>query len=328
MKAIIAKSYGPPEQLQLLDIPKPQPKPGEVLVKVVAAAVNDFDWGMVTGKPGIYRLIFGLLRPKREVIGIELSGIVESIGEQVESLSVGDAVYGDISGATTGAFAEYCCVPEKALIKKPAAMSFEEAAALSHASMLAWQAMVKLGQIKATDKVLINGAGGGVGTIGLQIAKGYGVEVTGVDTGPKLQMMQDLGFDHTIDYKQVDFTRNGQQYDLVIDAKTTRSPYAYLRALNPGGRYVTVGGHISRLLQLVFLKSFLGRRNKKSLQLLPLEPNQGIEHIHKLYAANQLQLILDGPYPLEKTPWAIRYFGEGKHQGKVVIRVGEPTENQ
>ncbi|MBX2873878.1 MAG: NAD(P)-dependent alcohol dehydrogenase [Saprospiraceae bacterium] len=323
MKAIIAKKYGPPEQLQLLDIPKPSPKPGEVLVKVIAAAVNDFDWGMVTGKPDIYRLIFGFLRPKREVIGIELSGLVEAVGDGVRTLAVGDAVYGDISRSTTGAFAEYCCVPAQALIKKPKSMSFEEAAALSHASMLAWQAMVKLGQIKRGDKVLINGAGGGVGTIGLQIAKQYEVEVTGVDTGSKLEMMKSLGFDHTIYYKQQDFTHNGQTYDLIIDAKTTRAPAAYLRSLAEGGRYVTVGGKISRLLQLVALKGFLGKKQNKRLKILALDQNKGLEQMHQLYEAKQLKLILDGPYPLEKTPWAIRYFGEGLHQGKVVIRVGE-----
>lgn len=323
MKAIIAKKYGPPEQLQLLDIPIPSPKPGEVLIKVVAAAVNDFDWGMVTGKPDIYRLIFGLRRPKREVIGIELSGWVDAVGEGVDTFSVGDAVYGDISRFTTGALAEYCCVPADALKRKPQNMSFEEAAALSHAAMLAWQAIVKLGKINSEDKVLINGAGGGVGTIGLQIAKQYGVEVTGVDTGSKLEMMKSLGFDHTIDYKQQDFTRNGKQYDLIIDAKTNRAPKAYLRALAKGGRYVTVGGKISRLLQLVMLKGFLGKKQEKSLKILPLDQNKGLEHIHTLYEAGQLKLVLDGPYPLEKTPWAIRHFGEGLHQGKVVIRIGD-----
>lgn len=324
MKAILAKAYGPPEQLTLEDIPKPTPKPAEVCIKVIATAINDFDWSMVTGKPAAYRLLFGLAKPKQPIPGIEIAGIVEAVGDKASTFSVGDAVYGDLSADSTGGgLAEYCCAPEKALVKKPENMSFEEAAALSHAAMLASQALIDLGHIQEGEQVLINGAGGGVGTLGLQMAKTYGAEVTGVDTGQKLEMMQRLGFDHVIDYKKQDFTRNGKQYDLIIDAKTTRSPHAYLRSLPPGGRYVTVGGKLSRLLQLVLLKGWISRRHQRQMHILSLKQNKDLDYIHGLYSTSQLKPVIDGPYTLQETPWAIRYFGDGKHQGKVVIRVGE-----
>lgn len=326
MKAIFAKTYGPPEQLCLADVPQPHPKPGEVRVKVITAAINDFDWSMVTAQPTAYRLLFGLFKPKQPIPGIEIAGIVDAVGDAVSKFTVGDAVYGDISGYTIGGgLAEYCCISEKALVKKPEAIPFVEAVALSHAAMLASQALIDLGAIKTGEEVLINGAGGGVGTLGLQIAKTFDVEVTGVDTGEKLRMMQQLGFDHVIDYKQQDFTRNGKTYDLIIDAKTTRPPQAYVRALKAGGRYVTVGGHLSRLLQIVLLKTWIRRKTGRQLQVLAVKNNKDLDFIHQLYAANQLRPIIDGPYPLAEAPWALRHFGEGKHQGKVVIQVGKES---
>ena len=317
MKAIFLNKYGAPHRLQLQEISKPIPKKQEVLVKIHSTAVNDYDWSMVRGKPLLYRLMFGLTRPKIKVPGMELSGTVEAVGSEVKSLKVGDEVYGDTSDYGFGSFAEYICINENALRLKPSTMSFVEAAAIPHASLLAYQGLVDVGNIQKAQKVLINGAGGGVGTFGLQIAKLYDAEVTGVDTGEKLQMMKSLGFDRVLDYKKQDFTRIGEQYDLILDAKTNRSPFAYLRSLRPKGKYVTVGGKISSLIFLLMLKPLISR--SKGMYILALKPNKGLEKFSELFETKKMKAIIDGPYPLNKAPWAIQYFGEGHHQGKVII---------
>ncbi len=315
MKAIVCKKYGPAEDLLLSDVPKPIPKENEVLIKVLFSAVNDYDWSMVRGKPGIYRLFFGLTKPKRPIPGMELSGMVEAVGEKVTAFKPGDSVYGDISDHGFGSFAEHICIDERAIVKKPESMTFEDAAALSHAANLAWQGLVDVGNIQKGMKVLINGAGGGVGTIGLNIAKTYTAEVTGVDTGEKLQKMAEIGFDHIIDYEKTDFTKSDETYDLILDAKTTRPPRAYMRVLAKHGKYVSIGGNIKNLLQLLFARKF----RKKPVYMVGLKANKDLEPIHELYEKGIIKPVVDGPYPLEKTPWAIQYFGEGKHTGKVLI---------
>ena len=212
---------------------------------------------------------------------MELSGVVESAGSAVSQFKQGDAVYGDISNFGFGSFAEYICINEKAVVLKPDMMSFEDAAAIPHASMLAYQAILEKGKIKPALKILINGAGGGVGTFGLQLAKTFHAEVTGVDTGEKLEKMLSLGFDHVIDYKKEDFTKSRNLYDLVIDAKTTRWPFAYLRSLNKNGKYVTVGGLLSCLLQVLFFKFWIGMFTKKQLHIVALKPNRDLDYIHE-----------------------------------------------
>lgn len=248
---------------------------------------------------------------------MELSGVVEACGVGVTNFTGGDTVYGDISHYGFGSFAEYICINEKALVKKPKNMSFEDAAALSHGANLAWQGLVDVGQIKKGMKVLINGAGGGVGSLGLPIAKIYGCEVTGVDTGQKLHVMKDIGFDHIIDYKQQDFTRNGEKYDLILDAKTSRSPRHYIRSLTPDGKYVSIGGAIPKLLRLAVARKVF----KKPVFMVGLKANKDMDEIHKLYEEGKLKPVIDGPYPLEKTPWAIQHFGEGQHHGKVIVSI-------
>ena len=321
MKAIVFSKYGPPNVLQLQEVSTPVPKEYEVLVKVHSSAVNDYDWSMVRGKPYLYRLMFGLWKPKKNIPGMELSGTIEAIGEKVTAFIVGDAVYGDISEYGFGSFAEYICTHEKALVLKPAKMSFEEAAATSHASMLAYQGLMDIGNLKKGQQILINGAGGGVGTFGLQMAKLYDAEVTGVDTGKKLEMMKAIGFDHVIDYKKENFTKNGKHYDLILDAKTYRSPFAYARSLKPNGKYVTVGGKLTSLLLLLILKPWISLFSHKQLHILALKPNKDLAHINDLFEAGKIKPVIDGPYSLSQTAWAIQYFGEGKHQGKVIIRV-------
>lgn len=321
MKAIVCYKYGSPKDLQLVEVPRPIPLAGEVLVKVKATTINDWDWSLVRGKPYAYRLIYGLTKPKRPIFGVELAGIVEEVGDKVANFQIGDSVYGDISLNDWGAWAEYTAVPENALKRIPTGMSFIEASALPHASLLAWQGLVNDGKLKDGQKILINGAGGGVGSLGLQIAKIRGAHVTGVDSYQKLPMMEKLGFDELIDYRQEDFTKKDQQYDLILDAKTTRSPFAYLKALKARGKYVTVGGSLSRLLQMVILKPIISSFSSKSLKILALKPNEGLEQIGELFTKGKLKPVIDGPYALEEIPRLLKYFGEGRHKGKIVIIV-------
>jgi NADPH:quinone reductase-like Zn-dependent oxidoreductase len=317
MKAFLYTKYGHPEKvLQLKEVEKPVPKENEVLIKIHATAINDYDWSMVKGEPGLYRLLFGVFKPKHLIPGMELAGTVEALGPETSFFEVGDAVYGDTSDYGFGTFAKYMCINEKALIKKPDNVSFEEAASISHASMLAVQGLHDIGKLQNGQKILINGAGGGVGTFGLQIAKMQEAEVTGVDSGDKLEMMKQLGFDHIIDYKKEDFTRNGQTYDLILDCKTSRSPSAHAKSLKPGGIYVTVGGTIPRLLQLAISRLF-GRTN---MHILALKANRDLAYINELFEEGKIKTAIDGPYPFDEIPRLVQYFGEGKHQGKVIVK--------
>ncbi|MBL7946687.1 MAG: NAD(P)-dependent alcohol dehydrogenase [Flavobacteriales bacterium] len=318
MKAIFCERYGPPEELQLLDGPVPVPLKGQVLVRVCATTVNDQDWSMVNGTPRIYRLIFGLFRPRQPIPGIELAGVVEALGPGVSQWRVGDKVYGDTSNGGSGTFAELVAVPGTELRRIPEEISFVQAAAIPHALELAYQALVEIGKLKNGERVLLNGAGGGVGTFALQLAKQQGCTVWGVDTGEKLKGMTALGFDHVIDYTQQDFTRLGERFDLVVDMKTKRSPRELLRALAPNGRYVTVGGDPGRLIALLFAR-LLGRRN---LHIVALKPNRDLDTLAPLISNGTLKPVIDGPYTLEDAPRLVRRFGEGRHTGKVVMEVG------
>lgn len=321
MKAIVLSRYGLSNVLTVEEISKPAPKKDEVLIKVHATTVNDWDWSLMRGKPYPYRLMSGLFKPKIAILGAEVAGTVEAVGNSATRFKPGDRVYGDISEAGFGGFAEYVCVRETALVHMPCGMAFEQAAALPHAALLALQGLVDAGKIQRGESVLINGAGGGVGTIGVQIAKEYGCEVTGVDRDFKLGALKSIGFDHVIDYQQVDFTKTEQRYDLILDTKTTRSPFRYLRALNPGGRYVTVGGHLPRLLQVFCTGSGIAKLSGKHLRILGLKPNKGLDHINRLFQSHALECVIDGPYALADVPKAVERFGEAKHVGKVVIAV-------
>lgn len=322
MKAIVLTRYGSPNVvLRLQELAKPEPGDGEVLVKVHATSINDWDWFYVRGKPYAYRLIFGLVRPRVAVLGAEVAGTVVSAGKGATLFQPGERVYGDISEAGFGGFAEYVCVRETALARMSASMTFEKAAALPHAAMLAQQGLIDIGQLRQGERVLINGAGGGVGTLGVQIAKQHGAEVTGVDSALKLDMLRTFGFDHVIDYQRHDFTRNGQRYDLILDTKTNRSPFRYLRSLRPGGRYVTVGGHLSRLLQTFCIGPIVSKVTGKHVRVVALKPNKNLDSVNDLFEKNALECAIDGPYSLGDVPRAVQRFGEAKHLGKVVITI-------
>ena len=317
MKAIVCGNYGSPFDLEIKDVEIPEPKENELLVKVKATAINDFDWSLVTGKPYLYRLLFGLRRPKTPIPGIELSGTVHKIGSTSNQFKIGDSVYGDISKYGWGSFAEYVCVREESMVRKPEGMSFLEAAAIPHASMLAYQGLFDLGKLKKGQNLLINGAGGGMGTFALQIAKLYDARVTGVDTGEKLAMMKSLGFDRVIDYQQQNFTEMGERYHLILDAKTTRLPGDYRKALHQNGVYVTVGGKTSNLFR-VFMANKLG---SSDMQVLALKQNKDLDRIHQYYRENHLRPVIDGPYHFEEIPKLLERFGKATHQGKLVVTI-------
>ena len=317
LKAVTYTQYGGPEVLQVKETEKPFPKDDEVLVKVYAASINDWDSGLLHGD-FVNRMLNGLLKPKRKIPGSDVAGQIEAVGKNITRFKTGDEVYGDLSGQW-GGFAEYVCARETVLALKPATMTFEEAAAIPQAAALAVQGLIDKGKIQAGQKLLINGAGGGVGTFALQIAKTFGVEVTGVDKANKLDMMRSLGFDHVIDYIKEDFTKNGRRYDLILDAKTNRPIRDYLRALNPEGIYVTVGGDMSRLLQALLMGPWISRFNKKHIQIVALKPNKDLDYMNKLFEAGNVKPVIDSLYSMDEIQKAFERFGTGDHKGKIVI---------
>jgi NADPH:quinone reductase-like Zn-dependent oxidoreductase len=319
MKAIVYTKYGGPEVLQIKELEKPYPKHDEVLVKVYAVSINDWDWGLLHGD-FINRMLNGLLKPKKIILGSDIAGRIEAVGENVTQFQPGDEVFGDLSGHW-GGFAEYVCAREKTLALKPASMSFEEAATIPQAAMLAVQGLIDKGKIRPGQKLLINGAGGGVGSFAVQIAKLYGVEVTGVDSSGKLEMMRSIGFDHVIDYTQEDFTKNGKCYDLILDVKTNRSMFDYTRALCRNGTYVTVGGSMARLFQALILGPWISLINKKHILIVALKLNKDLNYMKELFEAGKVKPVIDGPYRLDEVPKAFRIFGKAEHKGKIVITI-------
>ena len=322
MRAIVCDAYGPPERLRLADVPVPELGPGQVLVRVHHAAINDYDWSLIRGKPYPYRLLYGLRKPKFPIPGIELSGTVVAWGDGVDRFKPGASVFGDISGSGWGCLSEYAVVEARDLADRPADVPSVTACALPHAGMLAWQSLFDSGRLAEGEHVLINGGGGGVGTIALQLAKTKGATVTGVDSGAKLKGMKALGFDRVIDYTQEDFTRLPEKYDLIVDAKTKRSAADFARVLRPKGRYVTVGGDLHRLIGLLAQKNFTG----KEMHIVILKPNRDLEKLLPYVRNGTVKPLIDGPYPLKEVPRLMRYFGEGRHRGKVIIEVSTPLQ--
>jgi NADPH:quinone reductase-like Zn-dependent oxidoreductase len=320
MKAVVYHVYGSPDVLHLTEVAKPVPKDDEVLIKVAAVSLNRSDWENLTGKP-LYARIGGLLKPRHQILGSDIAGRVELAGRTVRQFHPGDEVFGHIS-SYTGGFAEYVCVPEQALAPKPASMTFEEVAAFPEAGLIALQGIRDKGQVRPGQHVLINGAGGGAGTFAVQLAKFYGAEVTGADHTDKLDLLRSLGADHVIDYTREDFTKNGQQYDLILDVVAHRSVFAYARALSPKGRYFFVGGSVATLLQILLLGPWMRRTRGKHIHILGVHPNpQDLVFLTELYEAGKIAPVIDRRYPLREVPQALRYLGEELVKGKVVITV-------
>jgi NADPH:quinone reductase-like Zn-dependent oxidoreductase len=321
MKAIVFTRYGTPDGLELTEVPKPTPKDDELLIRVHASSINSWDWEFLNGVPFINRLMYGLLKPKtgKQILGADIAGTIEAVGRRVKRFQPGDEVFGDLWD-NWGGFAEYACTHETALELKPVNSTFWEAAAVPQAGVLALQGLRKAGQMLPGQKVLINGAGGGVGTFAIQLAKLSGTEVTGVDASHKLNVVRSLGADHVIDYTQEDFTKSREHYDLIIDCQNFRSMFDVRRALKPEGTYAMVGGSIPRVYQLWFLSlcAPLTHENRK-LRLVAEGPNKGLADLKELIEAGKLISMIDKTFQLSEVPEALRYFGEGRHKGKIVI---------
>ena len=324
MKAIVYEKYGPPsEVLQLKEVEKPTPKDNEVLVKIYAASINDGDKSMIKGRPIFIRLAgFGLLKPKHTIPGGDIAGRVEAVGRNVRQFQPGDDIWGDLSFPYGyGTFAEYVSVSENALALKPASMTFEEASTYPQAAIISLQTLRDKGQIQPGQKVLINGAGGGMGTFAVQIAKLYGAEVTGVDSAMKFDMLRSIGADHVIDYTQEDYTKSAQRYDLIVDVVAHRSIFDYRRALSPEGNFLIIGGSLATFLQVVVLGTLISRIGSKKLGLNKYEANnrEDLAMLAELFEAGKVVPVIDRRYPLSEVPEALRYLEEGHALGKVVI---------
>ena len=335
MKAAVCSRYGPPEVVQIKDVEKPIPKDNEVLIEVRAASVNPLDGGSMKGRPYVVRIMTGLRKPKITRPGVDLAGRVEAFGREVTQFKPGDEVFGvcvsdpQASGTAVwahrqGSFAEYVCAPESTLVIKPDNVTFEQAASVPVAAFTALQGLRDKGQIQPGQKVLINGAAGGVGTLAVQIAKSFGAEITGVCSTRNADMVRSIGADHVIDYTQEDFTNRGQRYDLIFDCVGNHSLSACRRALNPKGRYIMVGdlsgrGMISLLARLtaaLTLSPFVSQ----ALVTFLARPNKGdLIVMHDLMKAGKVRPVIDKSYRLSEVPEAIRYLEQRHARGKVVI---------
>jgi NADPH:quinone reductase-like Zn-dependent oxidoreductase len=322
MKAITHTKYGPPEVLQLEEIEKPVPKENEVLLKVFAASVNPADWHMIRGEPKFARLAFGLTTPKNIIPGIDIAGKIEAVGKNVEELNPGDEVFGGTGWG--GAFAEYVCVQEKSIVIKPANISFDEGASISVAAISALQGLRDKGNVQSGQKVLINGASGGVGTFAVQLAKHFGAEVTGVCSTGNLNLVRSIDADKVIDYTKEDFTNTSQKYDLIIDNVANCSVADLKRALNPNGRCVIIGfSSMSRMFQHMFLGplvSMIGNKKIGGLGTAKMNKND-LNFLRELLETGKIKPVIDRIYPLSDAAEAIGYVEEGHAKGKVVINV-------
>lgn len=321
MKAIIYTKYGPPDVIQTIETAKPAPKQDEVLVEIHAASINAYDWHLLTADVFLVRFMGGgLLKPKNTKLGADIAGRVEAVGSQVKQFQPGDQVFGDIAPWGNGSFAEYVAVPEKALVLKPANLSFEAAAAVPIAAITALQGLRDEGKIQPGQKVLINGAPGGVGTFAVQIAKSFGAEVTAVCSPRNLDQARSLGADHVIDYTEEDFTQNGQQYELILAVNGYHPISAYQRALTPTGIYVMAGGTMAQIIQAMLLGSWLSKSGGKKMGGVSAHTNQNdLLYLKELLETGKVRPVIERVYPLSETVEAIRYFGEGHARGKIII---------
>jgi NADPH:quinone reductase-like Zn-dependent oxidoreductase len=323
MKAIVYTRYGSPDVLHLQEVEKPTPKDDELLVQVVATSVAAGTWHLLRADPFLSRFMYGLLTPKYKILGADVAGRVEAVGSSVKQFRPGDEVFGDLSTVGFGAFAEYVAAPEHVFALKPKNMAFEQAATVPVSAVTALQGLRDQGHIQPGQKVLINGASGGVGVFAVQIAKAFGAEVTAVCSTGKVAMARSLGADYVIDYTQVDFTQNGERYDLILAANGYHPLAAYQRALTPRGTYVMTGGSTAQMFQAMLLGPMRSKKGGQTMGNMLAKPDQKhLIFMRELIEAGKVTPVIDRRYPLAETADAIRYLEAGHAHGKVVITVG------
>ena len=313
MKAIVYTKYGPPNVLELKEVEKPAPKDNEVLIKVHASTVTPMDWRFRQGKNIIARMMAGPIKPRNSILGVELAGEVEAAGKDVRLFKEGDQVYG---GGRPGAHAEYVCMPEEKVSMKPTNMTFEEAAGVPFSATTALYFLKERGKIQDGQKVLINGASGGVGTFTVQLAKYFGADVTGVCSTTNLELVQSIGADRVIDYTKEDFTKNGQTYDIIFDTVGKRSFSQCKSSLNHRGIYLSTVATIPLLLQMLWT-SKIG--SKKAIFTLPPCSTKELDFLKDVIEAGRMKTVIDRTYPLSDTAEAHKYSENGHAKGKVVI---------
>lgn len=319
MKAAVYDRYGGPEQIRIADEPVPVPQAGEVLVRVGAASLNSWDWDLLVGK-ALVRL-GAMFRPAHRILGADVAGTIDAVGEGVTDLAVGDAVAGDLSSAHWGALAEFVAAPASALVKIPQGLSIEQAAAIPQAGSLALQALRKRRPVAAGESVLIIGGGGGMGTFAIQLAKQMGARVTAIDSAAKLDLMREMGADAVMDYAREDFAASGQRYDRIIDPVARKPMAAYQRCLTDDGTLVAVGGSVSAVLQLGLIGPMKSKADGQDIGLLLWETGAAdTAELLAMCAAGTLTPAIDRVYPLAETAEALRELGAGRVLGKVVVR--------
>lgn len=321
MRAIVQTEYGSTDVLTLAEVDQPICTGNAVLVNVHNASVNASDWHLMRGDPFLLRLMYGgLLKPRIKTIGADIAGRIEAVGHEVTKFQPGDEVFGDLSESGFGAFAEYVCVPEEALMLKPTTLTFEQAATIPVAGLAALQGLRDAGQLQPGQHVLINGASGGVGSFAVQIAKAFGAEVTGVCSTKKVDMVRSLGADHVIDYTQDDVSQHRQQYDLILDAAAYHSFLNYQSALRPNGTYVMVGGSTAQFFQVMFLGPWISKTSRRQMKVLYSTPNQDdLMTLRNLIEDGKIIPAIDRCYDLNEVPAAIRHLEQRHVQGKVAI---------
>lgn len=320
MRALTYRRYGTPDRLAVCEVAKPEPDDDAVCIRVHACALNAWDWDKLTG--AMLGRLGGLFRPNDKILGSDIAGIVTAVGRKVTAFAPGDAVMGDLSESGWGGLAEYAIARPQFLAAKPEALSFEAAAAIPQAGSLALQGLEGKPQAGAGKAVLINGAGGGVGTFAIQIARRMGASVTGVDHGDKHAMMRALGADTVIDYRYDDFTRTGARYDLILDTVATRSVSTFAKALNPGGALCVVGGRVPVLLQAGLLGPMMSKREGKTLGLLMWQSRAAdFARLADMAVHGEVTPVIDKVYPLDKAADAFRRIGAGKAKGKLVVKI-------
>lgn len=322
MQAITQSEYGTPDILKLATVDKPKPLANQVLIRVHAASINFADWAMITGQPFLVRAEAGIQKPKHLIPGSDFAGVVVGLGEAVKQWQVGDQVYGDLSGSGLGTFAEYVCAPDHLIARMPKTLSFTEAAAVPMAAVTALQGIQKAGEL-AGKRVLVNGASGGVGTYLVQFALAKGADVTAVCSARHVEILQALGIEKVIDYRQHDFVDGQQHYDVIFGVNGYRSLRDYKRALAPKGQYVAIGGTLRQTFEGLLLGSLYSLSGDKKLGSMGVaKPNQDDLHlITEMIEAGAIKPIVDRCYPLAQTADALRYQGEGHSRGKIVVVV-------